>query len=101
MSSESKLPALNLYGILDNELARMHGLIHAFITVDQQSSVSHHNHNSYGPGGSPSAHTYDCAELYKRIVAMQDLLLHSVISHDKVLQERVAELALTGVKDET
>lgn len=97
MSKEIK-QTLNLYGILDNEMARMHALLQTYMTLPQQDS-----HNPYGGlsanrsfsshGGSP--------EIYKRIIKMQDLLLEAVVSHDEIIQEKVAELALTGDADET
>jgi hypothetical protein len=34
--------------------------------------------------------------IYKRIMEMQDLLLKAVVSHDVVIQEKIAELALTS-----
>jgi hypothetical protein len=93
MSNENKVP-LNLYGIMDNELARMHNFLLAYLALPKEPAYSH----AYG---TPSNQTNDLGEIYKRIIQMQDLLLQSLISHDKELQERIAELALTGVKDET
>ncbi len=60
---------------------------------------------SYGSGlsahSSFSQHTATLPEIYKRILTMQDLLLKAVTSHDTVIQEKIAELALTGDKNET
>lgn len=90
MSNENKEMPVNLYGILDNELARMHVLMHAFINDNKGSSV-----DQYGN------HNHEVAEIFKRVVTMQDLLLQSLISHDRLLQERIAELALMGKQSES
>lgn len=102
MNKEQKVQALNLYGILDNEMARMHALLQAYMSLPQSNQSTHYS--SYGGlssgsafGASPSG----MGEIYKRIVKMQDLLLTAVTEHDEVIQEKVAELALTGVQDET
>lgn len=87
--------ALNMYGILDNELTRMHELMRAFMTLPKDPP-HYSSHSSYG--GHP--YTSDLGEIYKRIITMQDLLMQSLISHDKDLQERIAELALMGSKNE-
>ena len=90
MSSENKIP-LNLYGIMDNELQRMHTLLNTFLTLPNQVNQN----NGYSSYGSSTS------EIYKRIVTMQDLLLQSVISHDRELQERIAELALMDKQSES
>jgi hypothetical protein len=92
MSSEQQSlnkTAVNLYGILDNELSRMHELMRVYLTLPKEDIMTgrYASTNTTAPMG----------EIYKRITALQDLLLQSVISHDKVLQEKIAELALTGV----
>jgi hypothetical protein len=93
MSNENKVP-VNLYGILDNELSRMHDLMRVYLALPKEPQYGHvSGHSSYTPH-------HDMGEIYRRIVNLQDLLLQSLISHDKELQERIAELALTGVKNE-
>ena len=99
MSNENKMP-LNLYGIMDNELARMHNFMIAYMSLPKEHTNQKYS-TSYASNTAGSTHS-DLGEIYKRIIQMQDLLLQSLISHDKELQERIAELALTGVaKDET
>jgi hypothetical protein len=95
MSSEQQSlnkTAVNLYGILDNELSRMHELMRVYLTLPKEDIMTsrYANTNITAPMG----------EIYKRITTLQDLLLQSVISHDKTLQEKIAELALTGISEE-
>ena len=97
MSKENKVP-LNLYGIMDNELARMHDLMRIYLALPKEDAISSRNYHPPGINMSASA---SMGELYRRILTLQDVLLQSLISHDKELQNRIAELALTGVKDET
>lgn len=94
MSSEKKIP-LNLYGILDNELQRMHALL----LVQTNAAVSEYGANSGTLSSYRSFQTSNsifAAKTYERIVHMQDLLLTAITTHDEAVQEKVAELALTG-----
>ena len=91
MSNENKIP-VNLYGILDNELSRMHDLMRIYLSLPKDQAI-----NTYSIHASPPS---GMGKIFERIVGMQDLLLQSLISHDKELQERIAELALTGSKNE-
>jgi len=99
MSNENKVP-LNLYGILDNELNRMHDLMRIYLSLPRDSQQQQ-QYTIYSSNGSLSVNNSGMGKIYERIVNLQDLLLQSVISHDKVLQEKIAELALTGTKDES
>lgn len=95
MSKDQNKVPLNLYGILDNEMSRMHALLQAYLALPSEDNgygVSHHR--------SFSSKRQDIPELYKRIIHMQDTLLTALASHDKLIQDKVAELALTGDKDE-
>jgi hypothetical protein len=96
MSNENKVP-VNLYGILDNELSRMHDLMRVYLALPKEDIMYSQHTNGGRSSAVPQNHL---GEVYRRIVNLQDLLLQSLISHDKLLQERIAELALTGVKDE-
>lgn len=97
MSNENKTP-VNLYGILDNELSRMHDLMRVYLAMPKED-VMYGQHTNGGRSSMPPQNYM--GEVYRRITTLQDLLLQSLISHDKELQERIAELALTGVrKDE-
>ena len=96
MSNENKVP-VNLYGILDNELARMHELMRIYLAPKEDIMYSQHTNG----GRSSAVPQNHLGEIYKRITTLQDLLLQSLISHDAELQNRIAELALTGVRDET
>ena len=96
MSSEQK-PPLNLYGILDNEMSRMHALMQTYLSLPTQ-----HNPGYGGLSSSSSFSSHgNMSEIYKRILTMQDLLLHAVVHHDKIIQEKIAEMALTGNSNET
>lgn len=98
MSNENKAP-VNLYGILDNELSRMHDLMRVYLAMPKEEVM--YGQHTNGRINSTPPQNY-MGEIYRRIATLQDLLLQSLISHDKELQERIAELALIGVnKDET
>jgi len=96
MNSENKVP-VNLYGILDNELARMHDLMRIYLALPKEEPMYQQRTN----GGHSSTSHGHLGEIYRRITTLQDLLLQSLISHDAELQNRIAELALTGVRNET
>lgn len=89
-SGMSNLPPVNMFGILDNELARMHSLMQHYTSLNAGRS---NNYGSYGMGSS-EAH-----EIYARILQMQEILLKAIATHDGTIQEKVAELALTGAKE--
>ena len=91
--SNDKIP-VNLYGIMDAELQRMHTLMHAYMALPKEPA----QYGSYSSSAMLQPHS-NLGEIYKRIVTMQDLLLQSLISHDKELQDRIAELALMGKAD--
>jgi len=93
--SESKLPPVNLYGILDNELTRMHQLMALLIQqpTEQHNDIgNHYSHSSYSNNNMSAA--------FGRIVELQHILTQALIAHDKLLQEKIAELALTGVPND-
>lgn len=85
----SNLPAVNIHGILDNELARIHNLLQHYASLNAGRSG---NYGQYG--GNSESH-----EIYARIQQMQEILLKAVATHDSNIQEKVAELALTGTKE--
>lgn len=90
--------AVNLYTILDNEMARMHALLQTYMTRPQKD----HYTSSYGglsSASSFSSHQGGIPQIYKRILDIQDLLLKALVSHDEIIQEKVAELALMGNAD--
>lgn len=96
MSSENKIP-VNLYGLVDNELARMHTLMQTYLTLPADSS-------SAGYGGLSSARSFGSAPsqipiIYKRITELQDLLVKSLIAHDQLLQDKIAEVAMMGTEE--
>ena len=93
MSKENNV-SVNLYGIMDAELARMHQLLHAYMALPKDP-IQYGSYSSAGAGGPHS----NMGTIYQRIIEMQNLLLQSLITHDKELQERIAELALTGTAD--
>ena len=97
MSKENKEVPVNLYGIMDAELERMHKLLLAYMTLPKEplSSQYYTSHSSAGAGSSHSS----LGTIYQRITSMQDILLQSLVSHDKELQERIAEFAIMGTSD--
>lgn len=96
MSKETSKAAVNLYGILDNELQRMHALMQTYLTLPQQPA----HYNSAGGGYTYNPAVSNMPMIYQRIVEIQDLMLKALIAHDEVIQDKVAELALMGTKDE-
>lgn len=94
--SETK-QAVNIYGVLDNELARLHRLVETFVVHESRSSQrdryglgSGYGHSSGYPS-LPDAH-----HIYARINEIQNILLTAVAGADALVQQKVAELALTG-----
>jgi hypothetical protein len=84
-------------------MGRMHALLQTYLTLPQSNAQSHYS-SSYGglsSGTSFSSSPTGMSEIYKRILKMQDMLLKAVTEHDTVIQEKIAELALTGDPDET
>lgn len=91
--------ALNLYGILDNELARMHTLMQTYLALPSHNP---HQHGSYSSGGISSATGFSSSQMpviYRRINEIQDMLMLAVKAHDPAIQVAIAELALTGISD--
>ena len=95
MSSEQKLntAAVNLYGAYNKELERMHALMQTYLQLPKQDTYQQQRHGSYQP---PSYHHGDISVFWKRITQLQDVLIAALQSHDPIIQEKVAELALTG-----
>ena len=97
MSKETnKVPAVNIYGILDNEMTRMHQLMQTYLTLPQQDQQYGSSRNYGGLSGSSFSSHGAMPAIYKRILEMQDLMLKALVTYDEVLQNKVAELALTG-----
>jgi hypothetical protein len=90
---ETKL-ALNVYGLMDNEMARMHDLFQVYLTMPKHNSL-HMNGTSYGH--QPS-HT-ELPVIFNRIIEMQQIIMSSLAGSDELIQQKVAELALTGDSD--
>lgn len=84
-TDEKLLVARNIYSIVDKELERMHNLMRTYVTM--RSNNNYHHNDSVN-------------EIYRRIIEMQDILLKALSSHDENIQNKVAELALTGDSDE-
>jgi hypothetical protein len=75
---------VNLYNVLDNELERMHKILHTFIAATNGSDAANAN----------------IAAVYQRVAMLQDKLLLAVDKHDALIQEKVAELAFTGERND-
>lgn len=81
---------VNAYMSLDNELERMHELLKLYMTLPQTQNTYASSNSTFSPSKT------NMPEIYRRILEMQNVLLASVCSADKLIQEKVAELALTG-----
>lgn len=86
----------NIYSLLDKELERLHRLL---------ESMSHYRSREYSMeaeryyrqfGHYPRDNYSDGTQVYKRILQIQDIVLKGFESRDQIIQEKVAELALTG-----
>ena len=88
--------AINLYGVYNQELARMHDLMK---TAMQNNQASHsYGSINHGYHGGSNNHLFEA--LYQRTLELQNVLIAALKTHDPAIQEKVAELALTGTKDE-
>ena len=99
MVDKSSSTALNLYGILDNELTRLHNLLLVHLNEAQRSSMSQMIGNQGFGGSSGFGHT-PAYYVQERIIKIQDLILSTVLAHDEKLQEKIAELALMSKDSE-
>lgn len=88
-------PALNLYGAYSQELERMHEMYKISL-----ASTRHGGGGSMGMGSYHGSSYGDSASIFGRIVFLQDVLIAALQSHDPVIQEKIAELALTGTKND-
>lgn len=96
--SETK-QALNIYGVLDNELARLHRMVETFAIHNERYSNRYPDRfgGLGGPGfGSSSSGPLNVNAIYDRIIEIQNIMLTAVASSDAKIQEAVAELALIG-----
>lgn len=65
MSKENNV-SVNLYGIMDAELARMHQLLHAYMALPKDPTQYYTSHSSVG---APRP-TSNMGQIYKRIIEM-------------------------------
>lgn len=81
-------------------MARMHELLRTHL-INPQAQNSYGS--SYGGLSSGSSFSYGAtsSDIYRRLLSMQDMLIEAVRKHDGLIQEKVAELALTGDPNET
>lgn len=82
--------ASNIYSLLDNEMSRVHDLIHMYVSYPMRSK----DISTYDPYSS------QIVLATKQLLAMQSALLDAFRAHEPAIQEKVAELALTGSSDE-
>ena len=96
--SNEKQPALNLYAVYNQELERMHDLFRYYLSLPKEDQFQ----NQYHSMGSkrPTVNPHDIGMLYRRILDMQQLLMEALKTHEPMIQEKVAELALTGDSSE-
>lgn len=84
-----KKPSINIYEVYDNELARMHALLIHYMQLPTE--------NNYSRVTGPSSSQYNqMSTIYKRLLEMQTHLIDAFKGRDEVIQNKVAELALTG-----
>ena len=97
MSSEqpNQKTAINLYGVYNQELARMHELLK--VSANQHDAQQHYGGINRGYTGHS---THMTEMVFNRIMELQNILIAALKTHDPAIQEKVAELALTGNKDE-
>lgn len=89
MKKDSKTTAHNIYSVLDNEMDRLHQLIGMYA-----SHAGKHSGSSYDP------YMTQAVTCMKQLLAMQSALIDAFRAHEPAIQEKVAELALTGGDDE-
>ena len=85
---------INIYSLLDAELARMHILLASYLALPENRSQPYHSYS-----GSGYSNLGNTSVIYQRIIDLQDILLKVALSADKEIQEKVAELALMGNGD--
>lgn len=96
MSKENN-QVVNLYGAFNEEMKRMHELVKVCIQQNQHDEHRHQQMMGRNYGYQPS---HDASAFWQRIVQMQDIMIAALQSHDPIIQEKVAELALTGTREE-
>lgn len=89
---KQKNPALNLYNLMDNEMARMHELLKHTLSFPQNM----HTSSSLSQCGFIGTSN----DIYQRIVNMQTTMIDAIRVHDPAIQEKVAELALMGTAND-
>ena len=88
-------PTLNVYGVFDNEMARMHDLLKHIMTLPPHMQTSHGRGMHYNHDPYP-----EIAAVYSRIMEMQTVVVNALTGRDQVIQDKVAEMALTGVEQD-
>lgn len=75
----------------------MHQLMHLYLQLpDHPSYIAHPGAGAGFSGGGGGSGKPILPVIYQRIKDMQDILLTAVKAHDPLIQEKIAELALTG-----
>ena len=85
----------------------MHDLFKVYLTLPKEP-VPYGYNQQYGGGasggsslgGSSNFGTQDLGVIYGRIIFLQNIIVEALKTNDTLIQEKVAEIALTGVKDE-
>jgi hypothetical protein len=96
----------NLYDVYNQELDRLHKLLNYYLLQPQPPAYTGSFSNNgagtlYGGayGGMPTTGTFystEAGQVYSRIVMMEDILIQALKTHEPLIQEKIAELALTG-----
>lgn len=90
-----KKSSINIYQVYDSELERMHRLLHTYISLPQDQ-IGYSKNPTYS---NTTGQNHQLGTIYKRILEMQNVLIKSFAERDELIQEKVAELALTGLSD--
>lgn len=92
---------MNLYMLINEELTRMHRERDAWLVIINSSPREQNfdQLNGYGTGyiGQTAQRRYD--EINRQIYSIREKLLSALEQHDARVQEKVAELALTGITE--
>lgn len=106
----SNRPATNIYQLMDNELERLHDYARQYtkyLDREEQEYMMRHGgrHPTFQPfhgsGGHNPRGMMTINEAYKKIEEIQAAMLQAFKYHEPLIQERIAEMVLTGKSDET
>lgn len=97
---------MNIYNVYNQELERMHALLKWYLALPEAYSDPYRIHYGSSTGGPAGATTstnssrnpYHASKIFDRIQLLQEALIQAIKNNDQLVQEKVAELALTDAK---